>query len=835
MVFRPPVLKYQSCLLAATGVFALPSTAWSQQKAFIDIMPEQGLLNSGIMAILFVGAFAFSMWSATWLIRERRQLDNSNRSLALELADLKVHHDRAQAMLDAPDQQIVIWEGRDQPPICRGSLPANTGTPTDAAQFVGFGTWMTAQSAQSFERAVERLRERAEGFDFTVESKSGSMIEVQGRASGSRAFVRFLALAGDKAALAALENQYTQLIQTTDTMKSLLEAIPFPTWLRDSSGQLSWANTAYIGAVGGDTLEAVCEKNEFLLDAGERSQIENIHRAAQDQHTTNHFRKRLPVTIAGDRRMMDVSDVAYEGGSAGLAVDMSEVEEAQSQLRRTLESHTQTMNQLATAVAIFDDKKHLIFYNQAFEKLWQLDSKFLNSEPSNGLMFDAMREAGKVAEQPDWKKWRNDLLRVYEETQPQEHWWHLPDNRTVRVIANPHEQGGVTWVFENITEQLEMESRYISLTQVQGETLDQLNEAIAVFAPDGLLKLSNPSFQKLWQLEDEQVAADTPISSLIELCSEQMENPKIWDAFSTGITGISDQRTNITGRLTLNNDTILDYALVPLPNGQTLLSFADVTANVSLEHTLIERNVALEAAEQLKNAFIEHVSYAFRTPLTSIKGFAEVLEQEVFGPLNEKQSEYVGHITASSNVLHTLVDNLLDLASVEAGIMELDLQQLDLRDTMRTASNEVATQVRDKQLKLSIKQNGGNTKFVADEHRVQQILFNLLTNAVTHSPEGGVIELESRIDEDSVILRVSDAGEGIPEEQWDSVFERFNTRSQAGERRGAGLGLAIVRSLMDLHGGTVEIDTSTSTGASVICRFPRLPKAETSPAVQAAQ
>ncbi|NKB51904.1 MAG: PAS domain-containing protein [Rhizobiaceae bacterium] len=812
----------------------------AQEVTLTDILPDQSIANSGIMLIIFVGAFAFAMWSATWLIRERRMLDENNRRVELELADLKARHERAQALLDVPDQRVVIWENREDSPVCRGQLPENTNAPADPTQFIAFGTWMNAQSAQSFEHAVDRLRRLAESFDLTVETKSGTVVEVQGRASGSHAFVRFISLSGDRAALAALEAQHTRLMQTTDTMKSLLEAIPFPVWLRDQQSQLTWANQAYVDAVDGEDLDMVSEDNRHLLDENVRKQVTAAHN--QELETAggkiSQIRERLPATISGDRRMMDVSEVFYTGGSAGLAVDMSEVEEVQSNLRRTLESHAQTMNQLATAVAIFDEKRHLVFYNSAFEDLWKLEPRFLDDEPDNGALFDALREAGKIAEQPDWSKWRNGLLEVYESTQPQEDWWHLPDRRTLRIIASPQKQGGVTWVFENITEQLEMESRYIALTQVQGETLDHLSEAIAVFAPDGRLKLSNPSFQKLWALDDEQVAANTPIADITELCSQSIDDPTVWKELSTGITGVSDARKTLSGRVTLGPDTILDYALVPLPNGQTLLSFADVSANVNLEHTLKERNEALEAAERLKNAFIEHVSYEFRAPLTNIKGFAEMLQQPAFGPLNEKQSEYVSHIAASSNVLHALVDNLLDLATVDAGIMELDLHQVEMRDTMRTAAKSVAELLHDKRVTLNLipaRQAAAQGQFVADANRVQQVLYNLLANAVTFSPEGSSITLESEIDQDSVAFVVSDLGPGIPKEQRASLFERFSSRAQGDGRKGAGLGLAIARSLVELHGGSLILDTTCTTGTRFICRFPKLPSSDTEPARQAAQ
>ncbi len=836
--------RQSAWFLTSFAAFLLTLQAANAQEAvstpeqFANFIPKLEIANSWIMLIVFTGAFAFAMWSATWLIRERKKLDETNRTQALDIADLKARNERAQALLNVPDQRIVVWANREEAPLCRGTLPAQAGAPEDATAFVAFGTWMTPSTAQSFEKAVNRLRDSAEAFDLTIESKTGSIIEAQGRASGSHAFVRFINLSGDRAALAALESEHTKLLQTTDTMKSLLEAVPFPVWLKDENGHLSWANNSYVEAVETKTLDEVLDKEVELLDASERLLLAKQHGDVDVKDGPSQIRMRVPATVLGDRRTMDVSEVAYSSGSAGLAVDMSEVEEAQGVLRRTLESHAQTMDQLASAVAIFDEKKHLVFRNEAFNTLWKLDEKALDQQPENGALFDMLRSDRKVAEQPDWAKWRNSLLEVYEATQPQEHWWHLPDGRTLRVVANPHKQGGVTWVFENITEQLEMESRYIALTQVQGETLDHLVEAIAVFSADGRMKLSNPSFQNLWELEDEQVAAETPISDIAKLCKRVMDIPTIWDDLATGVTGVSDTRKSMDGRIELTTGEMIDYALVPLPNGQTMLSFADVTASVNLEHTLKERNEALQAAERLKNEFIEHVSYEFRAPLTNIKGFAEILEQNTFGKLNEKQTEYVNYISTSSNELHSLVDNLLDLATVDAGIMELDLKSLDLLEVMNIAGRSVSDQVKERGVKLILRHDknvGSNGEFVGDETRVQQVLLNLLSNAISFSPEKGSVILESSVDADNIFLKVHDSGPGISPEDRTRVFQRFSSKTQGSGRGGAGLGLSIAKSLIELHGGDISISDGVEKGTCFICRFPKRPAAESTSTAQAAQ
>ncbi|MFD0916896.1 ATP-binding protein [Pseudahrensia aquimaris] len=795
-----------------------PQEPFSIYTAFPKLADPGGVITFAIVC----GAFSFAMMAATWLIRERRRLEKEQSALGLELADLKSRHERAQALLDVPDQRVIIWSNWDEQPVSRGTLPEMAGTPRDIASFIDFESWMNPASVTSFMQAVARLRERAEGFDLTVDSRDGGILEVQGRASGSHAFVRFIALSGDRAALASLEAQHTRMLQTTDLMRALLESVPMPVWLREDGETISWANRAYLQAVDAESLDTVCEHSIELLDAAQREEIAS-QRKQDKVHAFARFNGRMPATLSGDRRTVDVNEVTYGNGSAGMAVDMSEVEQIKSSLRRTTDGHAQTMNQLATAVAIFDEQRRLTFFNQAFQDLWKLDDRQLSGEPDNATLFDTLRAEGMLAEQPDWSKWRNGLLKVYSDTQPQEHWWHLPDNRTLRVIANPHEQGGVTWVFENITEKLEMESRYIALTQVQGETLDHLTEAIAVFASDGRLKLSNPSFQNLWNLADEEVAAGTLISQIAHHCIRSSANDGAWQRLVTAVTGVDDRRTAIEGRMMNALGNTLDYAMVPLPNGQNMISFVDVTASVNMETALTERNEALTAAERLKNAFIEHVSYEFRAPLTNIIGFTDMLAEEIHGPLNDKQKEYVGHVASSSSVLHSLVDNMLDLATVDAGIMQLELDTIDLRETLRGAVASVRDLLRETGVRLHMRAPPEPVSFVGDSTRIQQILFNLLNNAVRFSPEGSEIKLEASDDIESVTIRISDAGPGIPEDKRDAIFERFEAKAHSGASRGAGLGLAIARSLAELHGGTIQLDEGVTEGASFVCRFPKKP------------
>jgi PAS domain-containing protein len=169
-----------------------------------------------------------------------------------------------------------------------------------------------------------------------------------------------------------------------------------------------------------------------------------------------------------------------------------------------------------------------------------------------------------------------------------ESWWHLPDGRTLRVIANPHPQGGVTYIYENVTEQLDLESRYNALTRVQGETLDNLSEAVAVFGSDGKLRLWNPAFGRIWDLEEEQLSRFPHVKEVVSACALNDYEKTAWQQLASSVTGLVDNRTQNVSRLERHNGAVLDYATVPLPDGGTLVTFVDVTDSVNVERALLE-------------------------------------------------------------------------------------------------------------------------------------------------------------------------------------------------------------------------------------------------------
>ena len=356
-----------------------------------------------------------------------------------------------------------------------------------------------------------------------------------------------------------------------------------------------------------------------LLDSAARETIAQASRRA-----SGSYAGRLRAVVAGARRTFDVLDFRIETGSAGVGMDATEVETMRGALTRLADAHRRTLDQLSTGVAMFDAKHRLTFYNAAYRALWDLDAAFLDQAPTDSAVIEALRAARKLPEEQDFRQWKAQLHEAYRAVEAKEHTWHLPGGRTLRVVTTPNPDGGVTYLFHDVTERLDLERRFEELIRVQGETLDNLAEGVAVFGSDGRLRLHNAAFARMWRLPPQALAERPHIEKITALCRPLHGDAPAWQALRDVITAI-DSREATPGRLERRDGSVVDCATVPLPDGATLVTFHDVTDSVNVERALRERNEALEDADKIKIDFVHHVSYELRSPLTNIIGFVHLL------------------------------------------------------------------------------------------------------------------------------------------------------------------------------------------------------------------
>ena len=797
-----------------------PGAAFAQagggiRASAIDAFAEHGEVAG--LSLIF-GLVLFSTITALLHLAGRRRWTERERRLSTELMDLRGKLDRARVFLSAEPQVVVAWRSATSEPDIEGDIALVTDVPVPR-RILGFGSWLPAAPAQALDHAVERLRERGEGFRMAPATLAGRHLDIEGRAMGGHAILRIRDVSGDRLELTRLRERHALVVGETELWRTLFDTLPAFAWLRDAGGRLTWVSRAYARAVESRNAIDVVAGGVELLDAPARQA------ASAARHQGSAWQDRVAAVVAGERHTLDVTEVPGPSGSAGLATDLMEIEALRDDLRKQMDSQARTLDQLSTAVAIFDGAKRLNFHNAAYRELWDLDPAFLDTRPSDGEILDRLRAERRLPEQADYRAWKADVMSAYHAVETSETLWYLPDGRTLRVVTNPNPKGGIIYLFDNVTERYHLESRFNALIRVQGETLDTLKEAVAVFGTDGRLKLFNPALASMWRLDPGKLAEQPHIDALADHCAPLSVEAEVWQDLRSTVAGLHDARRGFERRITRRDGTVIDCGAAPLPDGATLLTFTDVTAGVNVELALKERNQALIDAEKLRNDFVHHVSYELRSPLTNIIGFIQLLGDGSVGPLNPKQMEYAGYVTKSSAALLAIINDILDLATIDMDAMALDLGQVDIALTMAEAAEGVQDRLAENNIRLNIVALDGIGAFRADGKRLRQVLFNLLSNAIGFSSPGQTVTLAALRRDGEIVFKVSDQGRGIPPETLDRVFNRFHSDTGGSRHRGVGLGLSIVRSLVELHGGKVLIDSAPGEGTTVTCIFPA-PKAE---------
>ena len=810
-------------LLLGCALFAaLPASA---NSFLLPSLTEEPPPEQDVTWLVILLLVLFSTFTVILHLLGRRKWTQREGALAAELAQAHARLDRANLFLSTEPQIVIAWRAAGGEPEIEGDLSLVSDAPLPR-RVLGFASWLAPDLAKQLEVLVERLRSRGERFELAAPGLRGRFFEIDGRAVSGRAVMRIRDVSGDRLQLVKLRQSLGEASGALTTLRKLLDAVAWPAWTRDAHGALRWVNAAYVRAVEGKDAADVATRHLELFDPQAR---ETSYAARQE---SGIWRQKSPALAAGERKTFDVVEIAGSDGSAGIANDLTEIAALRVEMERQASSHARALDQLSTAVAIFDRTKRLVFYNAAYRQIWQLDAGFLDSQPTDGEVLDRLRSRRLLPEQADFRSWKAQLLSAYRDTDPSEHIWYLPDGRTLRAVTSPNTQGGVTYLFDDATQSFSLASQVNALTRVQGETLDMLKEGVAVFGADGRLKLLNPAFATLWRFDESRAEAKPHIDEVARLCAPLFEDSTLWAGMRAVIVGLPEDRHGYSARIERRDGVVLDCAATPLPDGATLLTFVDITAGVNVERALTERNDALVRTEKLRNDFVHHVSYELRTPLTNIIGFAQLLADGAVGPLNAKQIEYTGYVTQSSAALLAIINDILDLASIDAGALDLRTDEVDVAEAMKAAAEGIQDRLAETSIELRIVATDGVGSFRADGRRVRQILFNLLSNAIGFSTPGQTVTLAAMRRGDEIVFKVSDRGRGIPPEVLDRVFERFETYTSGSRHRGPGLGLSIVRALVHLHGGRVLIDSAPNEGTTVTCIFPvaGVPTAQTAAA-----
>ena len=744
---------------------------------------------------------------------------------------------RTDSVFESYPGLIMVWDERTPDPYKSWGTPRVYGSPAAMASMQRFAEPGKSRNVASRildgladldtigdhdQRMTVRghlaeLRKNGKPFSVSIVLPEGNVIEADGRVAGPQVilWLEDASIRGEdeRTAIGRFETQKILASQDPVSFIEMMSRAPFPIWRTSGAGRLTWANRAYVEAVGAESETEILD-NQIFLDSTASEDAKSVLDAGERIETVRD------IILGGELKSTQITVFPVSGGSVGMANDASETQSLRSSLERHVQVHNEMLNSLDEAIVVFSADQRMNFHNQAFARLFDLEDSWFSNHHSHGEWLDRVRGKEKLPIVAEYKVWKAQELSYYTdwpEEMPDEI-WSLPDGKTLRLARMRDPHGGLSLLFSDITSTVTLQSQFNTLINVQAATMDKLSEGIAVFGPDGRLKLSNTAFSSLWGFSDVDLKDNPSFDELIQKSLPLYHDRMFWNEMKARTTDPNPEvRRHVDGEIRRSDDRMFTWLSRPLPDGATLIAWDDVTNARKAEAALIERAAALETADRLKSEFVGHVSYQLRTPLTTISGYADFLQNQGAGELSDKQSEYIFAIQAASEDLAKTIDDILDIAAIDANVLDLELGDVNIFELLSQSLDYVATKAEDtkKTLKLDCPEDVGVVR--ADEQRLKQVVYNLLSNAVRFTKPGGVIELGGRpAANGGVTIWVRDDGVGIPSERQPQVFESFRST-----RGGAGLGLALVQKFVEAHGGWVSLESEEGQGTHVTIYLPR--------------
>jgi len=779
---------------------------------------ELSLVQLALLGLLLAGWTLGAAWlalSAQARARQAAAARGTARRLARMIEDspaipLLV---KADGKIEGPDR-LAAWLGLDALPGFLSELDAG-----DAG--------IAAEQLEELREAVRRTQKTAAPFAMVISPRgSNKSLAVRGHladpvvAQGGAALLWWFDFTESQDELARLREETERARHDFAALVGLIEAAPMPMWFRGPDMKLRLVNSAYVEAVGAPSAEEAVKGQVELIEAVDGLSAAQVARQAHEKDLP--VERIVQATVGSQRRALRVSDLPLgKEGVAGYAIDIEPMEELSRQFRAFREAQRSMLDLLSIGVALFDADRKLAFANQPFQRIFALPPSARLDPLEFDRFLDTARDAGRLPETRDFPAWRKELGGWFASGSPTEDAWTLSDGTHLRIVAQPMPDGGLVLVAEDRSEQLALSAVRDTLLRTRTATFDSLFEALAVFAPDGRMQLWNRRFPEIWGLPEELLDEHPRIELLLDKIGTKLARPAQRQAIGEVVRAATLDRKQRGGRVQLADGRTLEFAGVPLPDGNGLLTVLDVTDSKKAEDALRERNTALEEADAVKTRFLANMSYEFRTPLTSIGGFAELLQSGVAGELTPQAQEYVAAILTAVERLRAQIESVLDLTQSEAGLLPIQSEEIELLPFVTRIVREREEAIDTKGLTLDLRGDKSAGKIMADSRQLGRAIGNLLDNAIRATPAGGRILVALTRRKSGVRIVISDNGEGMTPSELARALDGHRLGADGKvEARRAGLGLPLARQLIEAHGGKLEMQSEKGAGTTATITLP---------------
>lgn len=617
----------------------------------------------------------------------------------------------------------------------------------------------------------------------------------------------------------------TQLSLGSKFQQDILDYLPLYAWKRDRDLHITYCNKKYADALETSPENVIKNNMQLVLENGGNNPLERIALGTGKSQTSM-----AQIIVNGEIRILEVTEVPQIGKKLpfGYAVDLTSLKHTQKEYDQYKAQMTDTLHQISVPIAMFDEYMNMTFANEACCKMFYLEESFVRNTPNIKEVLEFIHDKRLLMEIENFQKVKirledffRELISSYHKT------LYMANGKTLNVTISPNCNGGLILVFEDVTDRITLEREYNALSAVQKETLDHLYEGIIVFGTDNRIKMTNPSINKIWEKTEGEYFNGIHIKDFFIESSNLFQSQEDLDAWIYQLINFATKREEHISSMLLANGKLIEFAYVPLPDGLNLLRFVDASDKVQLEKALTDKANIVAQIDKLKSTLISSVSYEFKSSINTIAGFSDILLNEYFGNLNERQREYCEGIINSVGRLEKVVEAMMNLANIESGQLKIQYKEVCLNSFIKDCVSLFEVKAKNQGVSINVLDDNKDVYAYIDEKSMQQAFFQIISKDLTFTPSGGEITIKMELCESPegfIDIVITDTGIGIRTEDLEEMKKiLISDHDEKNLNSMFDFGTMLANNIIRLHNGKMFIDSSEGKGTTMRCRIPIRP------------
>lgn len=594
-------------------------------------------------------------------------------------------------------------------------------------------------------------------------------------------------------------------------IKNILNALPIYIWQKDLDSRITFCNKAYSDALE-STTENVVQNNLKLIKSSKNK--DNEYSIKSKQFVDD-------VVIKGDRKYLEVTENACIGNSPSLcfALDITEKEELKREYGDYKKQTEETLDQISVPILIFDSNMELIFANSAIEKLVGFDIWSLPQRSYEDIV-SAVLDKGLILTGIDDREFKEKATNLFKELiDPRHKTLYMQNGKILDVFISPNRSGGIIILFEDISDTVNLQRTVDSISSIQQETLDHLNEGIIVFGTDNCIKLLNSAIWDVFSAKKFSNFRKMHLKEFFYKISDTFDSSINLEIWVSKIISMASQKLQHSDTLKLSSGKTVKYSYVPFSEGLHFLSFVDNTEKQLLENAMNEKNKIVDQVDKIKTDLISNISNELRAPLNTILGFSDILINQYFGELNTKQLEYCHGIMKSVSKISDVVNAIINLTSIEVAQSRIQYQEVNLFNFLEDTTNLFKTRASAQQ--VAIQNKFKNTEQVAffDEKSMKQAIFHILSRLLKFTPQNETISLDAKFSQnaaDPIEISISDTNLELALETLKRLSKMLDSNMPTNSSEDyVDFGLILANNIVHLHDGHITLESENETKITI--------------------